>query len=255
MRYTDFTLQEQEALLRASKGAFTDFTKLFDLITGLIMDTARKYSTVGGSVLEMDDLVNQGWAIVYDNIGDYDPAKAELSTFLYFCLNSRLHLYANRCRHGVTVSDNDVRTMCKVMSAYRKVEVSTGFEPTVEELAEFCGLSPARVRECIDLDRGVFDPVSYNNTLEDSEFVEFIPDDSGEFFVELIEKADSISRLQAAIDTELTPREALMIRLRSGLADGRVYTLREIGEMQGVSLQYADKVIRGAMKKLRRVLE
>jgi len=41
-------------------------------------------------------------------------------------------------------------------------------------------------------------------------------------------------QLQQALD-KLPPREAQILRLRYGLADGRVYTLEEVGQTIGVT--------------------
>jgi len=52
--------------------------------------------------------------------------------------------------------------------------------------------------------------------------------------------------------SELTPREAAIIRLRYGLAGDEVHTLKEVGEIFKLSRERIRQVEKSALSKLRR---
>ena len=58
------------------------------------------------------------------------------------------------------------------------------------------------------------------------------------------------TQLQQALD-KLPDREAQILRLRYGLADGRVYTLEEVGQTIGVTRERVRQLEAQALNRLR----
>ena len=57
--------------------------------------------------------------------------------------------------------------------------------------------------------------------------------------------------LYEIIESILTPRERLVLKLRYGLYNEEEYTQREIASLLGISRSYVSRIEKGAIKKLR----
>ncbi|MBV9919382.1 MAG: RNA polymerase sigma factor, partial [Pseudonocardia sp.] len=125
-----------------------------------------------------------------------------------------------------------------------------GGEPTVEKLGRLLGVSPSRVlelqgvgRDAISLDQVVGDE-------GDATLGDLIADAQAADVVDAV----AATLLHDQIDHVLgglTSREAGIIRLRFGLADGRQHTLDEIGGVYGVTRERIRQIEQKVMTKLR----
>lgn len=72
---------------------------------------------------------------------------------------------------------------------------------------------------------------------------------------EQLENAELCRSLLGYVDTDLSKREARIIRLRYGLDGGRALTQRETADKCGISRSYVSRIEKKALKKLRTALE
>jgi RNA polymerase primary sigma factor len=125
-----------------------------------------------------------------------------------------------------------------------------GRDPKIEELAEGMETTPEKVENLLEISRR---PVSLETPIDDEgdstfgDFVEDInsPAPSDEVATHLLQE-----QLQQALD-KLPSREAQILRLRYGLADGRVYTLEEVGQTIGVTRERVRQLEAQALNRLR----
>jgi RNA polymerase primary sigma factor len=125
-----------------------------------------------------------------------------------------------------------------------------GREPTAVEVATAMDLTPARLAAVKQYARA---PVSLDETVGDggdSEFGDFIEDTEAAVAVEVVAFSLLQDQLQDVLQT-LDAREAGVIRLRFGLADGRPRTLDEIGLVYGVTRERIRQIEAKTMCKLR----
>lgn len=71
---------------------------------------------------------------------------------------------------------------------------------------------------------------------------------------ERVGRIEIYQNLRRCVDTELTPRENRIIRLRYGLNDGRIKTQRETAEICGISRSYVSRIEKKALEKLKNAL-
>ena len=71
---------------------------------------------------------------------------------------------------------------------------------------------------------------------------------------EQLGRAEICSRLRGAVRTELTEREAELVRLRYGLDGGEALTQRQVAEQFGISRSYVSRIEKKALEKLRAAL-
>jgi RNA polymerase primary sigma factor len=125
-----------------------------------------------------------------------------------------------------------------------------GRDPVIEELAEGMETTPEKVENLLEISRR---PVSLETPIDDdgdSTFGDFVEDVNSPAPSEEVTTHLLQEQLQQALD-KLPPREAQILRLRYGLADGRVYTLEEVGQTIGVTRERVRQLEAQALNRLR----
>lgn len=62
---------------------------------------------------------------------------------------------------------------------------------------------------------------------------------------------ENIQKLYEKVESELSPRELLVLKMRYGLYNGEEYTQREIASLLGISRSYVSRIEKSAVEKLR----
>jgi RNA polymerase sporulation-specific sigma factor len=66
-----------------------------------------------------------------------------------------------------------------------------------------------------------------------------------------VELSDDIRMLYHKVESELSPRERLVLKMRYGLYNEEEYTQREIAKQLGISRSYVSRIEKSAIEKLR----
>ncbi len=125
-----------------------------------------------------------------------------------------------------------------------------GREPKIDELATGMDTTPDKVENLLEISRR---PVSLETPIDDegdSTFGDFVEDSNSPAPSEEVATHLLHVQLQQALD-KLPAREAQILRLRYGLADGRVYTLEEVGQTIGVTRERVRQLEAQALNRLR----
>ena len=143
-----------------------------------------------------------------------------------------------------------VEVINKLARVQRQMLQDLGREPTPEELAVELDMTPEKVVEVQKYGR---EPISLHTPLGedgDSEFGDLIEDS------EAIQPGEAVSftllqeQLHSVLDT-LSEREAGVVSMRFGLADGQPKTLDEIGKVDGLTRERIRQIESKTMSKLR----
>ncbi len=73
--------------------------------------------------------------------------------------------------------------------------------------------------------------------------------------LEQVSDKEQLRKLRQALDSVLTPQEAMVIRLRYGLGDAQPCRQREVAQKTGISRSYVSRIEKRALEKLRQALE
>ena len=145
----------------------------------------------------------------------------------------------------------------KIKAVYRAFGVlaqKNGRKPTMEELAEKLQLP---VETIVDVLATVRDPISLNAQIGDdetSEVGDFVADEttlSPEFLAEENRIRELVNR---GLDGLKPLRDAIILKMRSGIGYAHSYTLEEIGKRFGVTRERVRQIEEKAKIKLRRFL-
>ena len=215
----------------------------------LVVSVAKHYV---GQGLPFSDLIQEGNLGLIKAVKKYNYALGfKFSTYATWWI--RQSITRAICDQADTIRKpvHIVEKQKRLFAAIKEKEQECKDEPTIEEIAKAMGLSVEKVLELL---MAAVDPVSLDKPLgedEDTSFGEMIPDDGAES----PEYATMLQLLREELEevlSELTEREAEVIRLRFGLTeDEKMWTLEEVGQRFDVTRERIRQVEAKALKKLR----
>ena len=132
----------------------------------------------------------------------------------------------------------------------KKLQKQNGREPTPEEIAKEMEISVDKVME---IQKIAQDPVSLETPIgeeDDSHLGDFIQDEDSPAPQDSAAHTLLREQLEEVMDT-LTPREAMVLKLRFGLEDGKARTLEEVGKQFDVTRERIRQIEAKALRKLR----
>ena len=144
-----------------------------------------------------------------------------------------------------------VEQVARVNRVERELEIKLGREPAEEDVAEAVGIT---VEELAGLRGASHEVVSLDTPVggdEETRMGDLIADAEVAPPSEVLEHRALVEQLRDLVD-RLPEREAMIISMRYGLADGKPHTLREIGERIGLTRERVRQLERQALGSLRK---
>lgn len=96
----------------------------------------------------------------------------------------------------------------------------------------------------------LYEPIGMDRDGNEIHLVDIIETDETDAHAKIVLK-DDIRLLYEKIESELSPREQLVLIMRYGLYNQKEYTQREIAEQLGISRSYISRIEKSAIEKLR----
>jgi RNA polymerase primary sigma factor len=244
----DFSLDARDELWLLKERGDAARAHLIRANTRLVVSIAKKYR---GRGLQFLDLIQEGNVGLMKAVEKYDYRRGNrFSTYATWWIRQAVtRALANHGR-TIRIPAHLGGRISKLYQVAQELEQQNGRQPTAEEIAEEMDLPAERVRWMLRTSR---QPVHLERPVgdeSDAELGDFIEDVEAPPPVETVAQTMLTEEISEILD-QLTPREARILRLRYGLQDGESRTLKEVGEMFGLSRERIRQLEKEALRKLR----
>ncbi len=247
-RNTNLTLKsrgELEILVEAAQAAREHLGRAN---TRLVVSIAKRYM---GQGLPFPDLIQEGNVGLMRAVDKYDYKRGNrFSTYATWWIRQAITRALAQKTRTIRIPLHMTERIRQMYRTAQVLEQALGRRPTPEEIAMEMDLPPENVRGMMDASQHAIAlerPVGDDG---DSEFGDFIEDQ------DTPEPAEAAAHhlLQETIEevlSELTPRQAHILRLRFGLGGGEQHTLEEIANKFGLSRERIRQLEKEALRRLR----
>ncbi len=236
------------ALMRAVHRGQRARSELTQANLRLVVSIAKRYS---GRGMQFLDLIQEGNLGLMRAVDKFDHTKGfKFSTYATWWIRQAITRSIADQARTIRIPVHMVETMNRVLRTQRQMHQELEREPTIEELADRCAMTPDRIREILRISQ---DPLSLDSPVgeeDDSNLGDFIQDTSIDAPVDVAIKNKLIAAVEEALD-DLSDREKEIVRMRFGLADGQARTLEDVGREFKVTRERIRQIEAKTLAKLR----
>jgi len=244
--------EEKELARRVAQGDPEARDRMIRANLRLVVNIARNYA---GKGLPLQDLIEEGNLGLLRAVEGFDPdMNTRFSTYASYWIRQSIKRALINSAKSIRIPAYMVELLSKWRRAQTELEEALKRPPTHEEIARHLGIS-AKKMEIVRRAMEVYDAISQSEQTEDDGYSlgDLLTDERSRSPDELLADADVLQKALELLD-KLDEREAAIIRMRYGLGDEDPRTLKEIGQMLGLTRERVRQIEHEALQKIARQL-
>lgn len=217
----------------------------------LVIFVARRFAAhPANRPIAFLDLIQEGNLGLWRAAQKFDFTRdIKFSTYAVWWIRNALGTAVADQRRLVRLPLAQHAATVKIAGAMHTLATDSGRRPTLEEVSAETGFAVPRIRDLVRWDQ---QSVSLDETHEDSHGVyDSLWDPADPQPLDAAVAAESARLIRSALGT-LPDREAAMVSLRFGLADGREHSFKEIGALYGVTSEVARRTVGRSLAAVKR---